>query len=185
MHLSSIHTQVYKTPFQRIVYRSYEGTGTYSSLELYPHSKLLQDIYQSITKLQTSFVVKCEVSILHVYVKSVQDSVIIGGGGATNYTTVSPNLLGLEGSKRGGGAGSGGGGDPDNSPLTGRAASLHRPTTTKAPPPIIIIISTSVWLIFFYVFCSCSCSSLWHFCNGIFENIWTNARLCELNELIE
>lgn len=108
-------TQVYKTPFQRIVYRSYEGTATYSSLELYPHSQILQDAFQAQTpKYLASLNILCEVSILHVYHKNVQQRVLLGN---QSYTTVSPNLLGLDGSKHAGASG-----DPDNSPLTGHSA---------------------------------------------------------------
>ncbi|KAG4078980.1 hypothetical protein HA402_001635 [Bradysia odoriphaga] len=104
--------KVYKTPFQRIVYRSYEGTATYSSLELYPHSQILQDAFQAQTpKYLASLNILCEVSILHVYHKNVQQRVLLGN---QSYTTVSPNLLGLDGSKHASG-------DPDNSPLTGHS----------------------------------------------------------------
>lgn len=107
--------QIYKTPFQRIAYRTYEGTGTSSSLELFPHSQVLQDLYSTLLKFQTSFDIQCEVSILHVYHKSVSRRVAFAPGTHLN-STVSPNLLGLEqGSKRGSP------GDPDNAPLTGRA----------------------------------------------------------------
>lgn len=138
---------MYKTPFQRIVYRSYEGTGTSSTLELFPHSQILLDIYQSISKFPTTIYVECEVSILHVYHKSVQQGVIFSGGGV-NYTTVSPNLLGLEGSKRGGA------GDPDNSPLTGGGAGQHH--LQRTGPAASIIIKTQISLIFLYVFSSIS-----------------------------
>lgn len=156
---------MYKTPFQRVVYRSYEGTGTSSTLELYPHSQILLDIYQSISKFPATFNVECEVSILHVYHKSVQQSIVYSGGGV-NYTTVSPNLLGLEGSKRGGA------GDPDNSPLTGGGAGQHHHHRTG--PAASIIINTQISLIFLYVL---SRISLWHICNWILGGCKTTLHL--------
>lgn len=125
---------MYKTPFQRITYRSYEGTGTSSNLELYPHSQILQDVYNSVAKFQNSFDVLCEVSILHVYHKSVQKRIEFT---AAPNSTVSPNLLGLDGSKRRPG------GDPDNSPLTGAAAR----TTTNC---VAVVAVAAVLLIFLY-----------------------------------
>lgn len=123
LHVLRILLQVYKTPFQRITYRTYEGTGTSSNLELYPHSQMLQDVYNSPVKMLNSFDILCEVSILHVYHKSVQKRIVFT---AAPNTTVSPNLLGLDGSKRG----RGDGGDPDNSPLTGGVTTMG-PTTTN------------------------------------------------------
>lgn len=120
--------QVYKTPYQRITYRSYESTGTSSNLELYPHSQILKDLYNSAAKFQNSFDVLCEVSILHVYHKSVQKRIEFT---AAPNTTVSPNLLGLDGSKRGRAGAGADGGDPDNSPLTGRATALTSSHTTN------------------------------------------------------
>lgn len=84
-------------------------------------------------------------SILHVYRKTVKQSIVFSGGGI-NYTTVSPNLLGLEGSKRGGG------GDPDNSPLTGGGAGQHHHHRTG--PTATIVIHTQIILILLYVLSS-------------------------------
>ncbi|KAH8358422.1 hypothetical protein KR093_000052, partial [Drosophila rubida] len=104
--------QVYKTPLQRITQDAFEGSTTYSSLEIYPHSQVLQGFFQAMPKYQTSILLLCEVSILHVFHKNVQQRI-----GLSNAppTTISPNLLGLEGSKRYAN------GDPDNSALTGAA----------------------------------------------------------------
>jgi hypothetical protein len=57
--------------------------------------------------------VLCEISILHIYHKNVQQRILLGD---LSLTTVSPNLLGLEGSNK-----PRKNGDPDNSPLTGLA----------------------------------------------------------------
>ncbi|XP_055373621.1 uncharacterized protein LOC129606980 [Condylostylus longicornis] len=98
--------RVYKTPFQRISY-----SPTISTLEMYPHSQIMQSIFQTVPKYQTSILVNCEVSILHVYHKNVQQRVQLS---MLPPTTHSPNLLHLEGSKRNG--------DPDNSALTGSSS---------------------------------------------------------------
>ncbi|EDW24981.1 GL24445 [Drosophila persimilis] len=102
--------KIYKTPLQRITQDAFEGSTTYSSLEIYPHSQVLQGFFQAMPKYQPNIMLLCEVSILHVFHKSVQQRI-----GLSNAppTTISPNLLGLEGSKRYAN------GDPDNSALTG------------------------------------------------------------------
>ncbi|XP_068156049.1 uncharacterized protein beat-VI [Drosophila tropicalis] len=102
--------KVYKTPLQRITQDAFEGSTTYSSLEIYPHSQVLQGFFQAMPKYHPSILLLCEVSILHVFTKNVQQRI-----GLSNAppTTISPNLLGLEGSKRYVN------GDPDNSALTG------------------------------------------------------------------
>ncbi|XP_023165598.1 uncharacterized protein LOC111595891 [Drosophila hydei] len=104
--------KVYKTPLQRITQDAFEGSTTYSSLEIYPHSQVLQGFFQAMPKYQTSILLLCEVSILHVFHKNVQLRI---GLSMAPPTTISPNLLGLEGSKRYVN------GDPDNSALTGAA----------------------------------------------------------------
>lgn len=104
--------QVYKTPLQRITHDAFEGSTTYSSLEIYPHSQVLQGFFQAMPKYQTSILLLCEVSILHVFHKNVQQRIALS---TAPPTTISPNLLGLEGSKRYAN------GDPDNSALTGAA----------------------------------------------------------------
>ncbi|CAD6994106.1 unnamed protein product [Ceratitis capitata] len=107
--------KIYKTPFQRISHVAHEGSATYSSLEIYPHSQVLQGFFQTVPKYQTtSILLLCEVSILHVFHKNVQQRLLLS---VTPPTTISPNLLGLEGSKRING------GDPDNSALTGGGSS--------------------------------------------------------------
>uniref|UniRef100_A0A1I8PS29 Ig-like domain-containing protein n=2 Tax=Stomoxys calcitrans TaxID=35570 RepID=A0A1I8PS29_STOCA len=111
--------KVYKTPFQRITQNTNEGSGTVSSLDIYPHSQVLQGFFQAIPKYQTSILLLCEVSILHVFHKNVQQRILLSIGPPT---TISPNLLGLEGSKRMNG-------DPDNSALTGGGPRL---TTTPS-----------------------------------------------------
>lgn len=75
---------------------------------MYPHSQVLQDIYQTMPPMQTSLAIMCEISILHIYTKSVHKMLIV----SDLVTTVSPSLLGLDGShnRRNG--------DPDNSALT-------------------------------------------------------------------
>ncbi|XP_062558017.1 uncharacterized protein LOC134222887 [Armigeres subalbatus] len=106
--------KIHRSPYQRITYRSYEGTPTFSSLDMYPHSQVLQDIYQSMPPMQTSLAIMCEISILHIYTKSVHKMLIV----SDLVTTVSPSLLGLDGShnRRNG--------DPDNSALTVSAATV-------------------------------------------------------------
>lgn len=100
--------KVYKTPFQRITQESYEGSATYSSLEIYPHSQILQGLFQVVPKYQTSILLLCEVSILHVFHKNVQQRILLS---MSSHTTRSPSYLGLEGTKQNG--------DPDNSAYTG------------------------------------------------------------------
>ncbi|XP_053682837.1 uncharacterized protein LOC128733188 [Sabethes cyaneus] len=108
--------KIHRSPYQRITYRSYEGTPTFSSLEMYPHSQVLQDIYQSMPPFQTSLTVMCEITILHIYTKSAQQMIIV----SDLVTTISPALLGLDGSNNRRKAN----GDPDNSALTGAGARL-------------------------------------------------------------
>uniref|UniRef100_A0A1S4GCL3 Uncharacterized protein n=1 Tax=Anopheles gambiae TaxID=7165 RepID=A0A1S4GCL3_ANOGA len=103
--------RIHRSPYQRITYRSYEGTPTFSSLEMLPHSQVLQDIYQSMPPFHTSLTVMCEISILHIYTKSAQQRILV----SDLVTTISPNLLGLDGSNNR----RKNNGDPDNSPLTG------------------------------------------------------------------
>nr|XP_029723398.1 uncharacterized protein LOC109398360 isoform X1 [Aedes albopictus] len=100
--------KIHRSPYQRITYRTFEGTPTFSSLDMYPHSQVLQDIYQTMPPMQTSLAIMCEISILHIYTKSVHKMLIV----SDLVTTVSPSLLGLDGShnRRNG--------DPDNSALT-------------------------------------------------------------------
>lgn len=100
--------QVYQTPLQRISQDTYESSTTYSSLEIHPHSQVLQGFFH--TKYQPNINLLCEVNILHVFHKSVQQRLVLSNAPPT---TISPNLLGLEGSKRYAN------GDPDNSALTG------------------------------------------------------------------
>ncbi|XP_037708880.1 uncharacterized protein LOC119546567 [Drosophila subpulchrella] len=99
---------IYPTPQQRITHDAYEGSTTYSSLELYPHSQVLLDFFEG--KYQRSVTLKCTVTITGMYHKDVQQRI---GLNMAPPTTISPNLLGLEGSKRYAN------GDPDNSALTG------------------------------------------------------------------
>ncbi|XP_055525233.1 uncharacterized protein LOC129718471 isoform X1 [Wyeomyia smithii] len=108
--------KIHRSPYQRITYRSYEGTPTFSSLEMFPHSQVLQDIYQSMPPFQTSLTVMCEITILHIYTKSAQQMIIV----SDLVTTISPALLGLDGSNNRRKAN----GDPDNSALTGAGARL-------------------------------------------------------------
>ena len=72
-----------------------------------------------MSRFQTSFDVLCEVSILHVYHKIVQQRIIFGGVNFHTLASGSTNQLG------------GGGvvGDPDNSPLTGKSTKLLSSTT--------------------------------------------------------
>ncbi|XP_055597064.1 uncharacterized protein LOC129747069 [Uranotaenia lowii] len=78
---------------------------------MYPHSQVLQDIYQTMPPFQTSLTVMCEISILHIYTKSASQTLVV----SDLVTTISPNLLGLDGSNNRRKAN----GDPDNSALTG------------------------------------------------------------------
>ncbi|XP_055620316.1 uncharacterized protein LOC129764827 isoform X1 [Toxorhynchites rutilus septentrionalis] len=103
--------KIHPSPYQRITYRAYEGTPTFSTLDMYPHSQILQDIYQTMPPFQTSLTVMCEISILHIYTKSAQQLIIV----SDLVTTISPALLGLDGSNNRRKAN----GDPDNSALTG------------------------------------------------------------------
>lgn len=116
--------KIHRSPYQRITYRSFEGTPTFSSLDMFPHSQVLQDIYQTMPPFQTSLTVMCEISILHIYTKSAQQLIIV----SDLVTTISPNLLGLDGSNN---RRKGPNGDPDNSALTDNAATalLSRTST--------------------------------------------------------
>lgn len=99
---------MHKNPHQRVFYqRSYDGSDTISSLEIYSSSSIIHDIFLTSPKYHPSVNIMCEVSILHVYNKNVEIKL---GTIIQSLTTVTPNLLGLEKSTIG---------DPDNSPLTG------------------------------------------------------------------
>ncbi|XP_055696437.1 uncharacterized protein LOC129797674 [Lutzomyia longipalpis] len=110
--------RIYKTSSQRVTYRAYESSGTFSTLEIYPHSQVLQAIFKSNPQFQHVTVVSllCEVSILNVYHKSVQEKIAIT---TKSMTTISPNLLGLEAPRHPR--------DPDNSALTGHDFKLRPP----------------------------------------------------------
>ncbi|XP_061396382.1 uncharacterized protein LOC133332014 [Musca vetustissima] len=127
--------KVYKTPFQRITQTTSEGSGTVSSLDIYPHSQVLQGFFQAMPKYQTSILLLCEVSILHVFHKNVQNRIYLSIGPPT---TISPNLLGLEGSKRMNG-------DPDNSALTG--------TGSKCTPSFLPLALIIGFLLRYIVLC--------------------------------
>lgn len=105
--------QVYKNPYQRVIYRTFEGSPTFSSLDVQSSSPIIQDILQAAPKYHPNIKVMCEVSILHVYHKNVEAKL---GTINPSLTTVTPNLLGLEKASIG---------DPDNSPLTGGTSSHH------------------------------------------------------------
>lgn len=139
------YLQVYKNPYQRVVYRTYEGSPTFSSLEVQSSSPIIQDIFQAAPKYHPSIKVMCEVSILHVYHKNVEAKL---GTINPSLTTVTPNLLGLEKSFIG---------DPDNSPLTGGCSRLRQPD--------------AVYHVIFLIICCyyfCYNSILWRFCTYIF-----------------
>ncbi|XP_052858377.1 uncharacterized protein LOC128266130 isoform X1 [Drosophila gunungcola] len=99
---------IHRTPQQRITQDAFDGSNTYSSLEILPHSQVLQGFFE--TNYQHSVSLQCEVTILHMFHKIVEARI---GLNRAPPTTISPNLLGLEGSKRYVN------GDPDNSALTG------------------------------------------------------------------
>ncbi|KFB47674.1 AGAP001658-PA-like protein [Anopheles sinensis] len=127
--------RIHRTPYQRITYRSYEGTPTFSSLEMFPHSQVLQDIYQSMPPFHTSLTVMCEISILHIYTKSVQQRILV----SDLVTTISPNLLGLDGSNNR----RKNNGDPDNSPLTG---ATPRPPAGPSTWLLFVLLLPSLWI---------------------------------------
>jgi hypothetical protein len=110
MHLT--FAQVNKLPFQRISYRAFEGTPTYSALELYPHCPILQEIYQNPTPFTNIITVSCEITIFHIYHKNLQQRVVL----VDMSSTVSPNMLGWDGRRKNG--------DPDNSALHSAASKL-------------------------------------------------------------
>ncbi|KNC30756.1 hypothetical protein FF38_11772, partial [Lucilia cuprina] len=139
--------KVYKTPFQRITQDTYEGSATYSSLEIYPHSQVLQGFFQAVPKYQTSILLLCEVSILHVFHKNVQQRLMLSIGPPT---TISPNLLGLEGSKHLNG-------DPDNSALTGGATRIAKTITLTTQ----LTATANILLPVAFVFICFLCSSSW------------------------
>ncbi|XP_039494847.1 uncharacterized protein LOC120453963 [Drosophila santomea] len=100
--------QIRRTPLQSISQDSYDGSTTHSALEIHANSQALQGFFE--TKYQHSVNLQCVVTIRHMYHKVVAQRI---GLNAAPPTTISPNLLGLEGSKRYAN------GDPDNSALTG------------------------------------------------------------------
>jgi hypothetical protein len=108
--------QVNKLPFQRIQYRSFEGTPTYSALELFPHCPLLQEIYQNPAPFTNVITVSCEITIFHIYHKNLQQRIVL----ADMSSTVSPNILGWDGTR------GKKNGDPDNSALTGASSYSYR-----------------------------------------------------------
>lgn len=91
------------------MHRQFEGSPTFSSLEVQPVSAIIQDLfYLAATGKITPFLnVICEVSILHVYHKEAPVKIPMK---VNPLTTVTSNLLGVEKTAIG---------DPDNSPLTG------------------------------------------------------------------
>ncbi|XP_037953508.1 uncharacterized protein LOC119683748 isoform X2 [Teleopsis dalmanni] len=123
--------KIFKTPYQRISQDAYEGSATYSALEMYPHSQILQGFFQAVPKYQPNLLLLCELSILHVYHKNVQQRITLS---IAPPTTISPNLLGLEGSKRANG-------DPDNSALTGSATHAQPHTL---PTMLAVLCSVAV-----------------------------------------
>ena len=108
--------QVNKLPFQRIQYRSFEGTPTYSALELFPHCPLLQEIYQNPAPFTNVVTVSCEITIFHIYHKNLQQRIVL----VDMSSTVSPNILGWDGTR------GKKNGDPDNSALTGASSYSYR-----------------------------------------------------------
>lgn len=109
---SYISNQVNKLPFQRIQYRAFEGTPTYSALELFPHCPLLMEIYQNPTPFTNIVTVSCEITIFHIYHKNLQQRIVL----VDMSSTVSPNILGWDGTR------GKKNGDPDNSALTGASS---------------------------------------------------------------
>lgn len=100
-------------PFQKVQYRAFEGTPTYSALELFPHSPILQDIYQNPTPFTNVITVSCEITIFHIYHKNLQQRIVL----VDIASTVSPSILGWDGT-----GGRRKNGDPDNSALTGTSS---------------------------------------------------------------
>ncbi|CRL07339.1 CLUMA_CG020318, isoform A [Clunio marinus] len=121
--------KVNKLPFQRIQYRSFEGTPTYSALELFPHCPILQEIYQNPAPFTNVVTVSCEITIFHIYHKNLQQRILL----ADMSSTVSPNILGWDGTK------GKKNGDPDNSALTGASG-----YSIKNGKPILFMIISSI-----------------------------------------
>lgn len=109
--------KVNKLPFQRIQYRAFEGTPTYSALELFPHCPLLQEIYQNPAPFTNIVTVSCEITIFHIYHKNLQQRIVL----VDMTSTVSPNMLGWDGTR-----GNKKNGDPDNSALTGASSNFYK-----------------------------------------------------------
>lgn len=107
--------QVNKLPFQRIQHRAFEGTPTYSALELFPHCPILQDIYQNPTPFTNVITVSCEITIFHIYNRNLQSRITL----VDMASTVAPSILGWDGTR----GGRNRNGDPDNSALTGASNS--------------------------------------------------------------
>lgn len=129
-----IFEQVTKVPFQKIQYRSFEGTPTYSALELFPHSPILQEIYQNPTPFTNSITVSCEITIFHIYHKNLQQRIVL----VDMASTVSPSILGWDGT-----GGRRKNGDPDNSALTGNS---HSSCFSKVLVTLTIVFNVSLIL---------------------------------------
>lgn len=119
--------QVYKNPYQRVIYHTHVASATFSSLVIESSSPIIQDILQAAPKYHPNIKVMCEVSILHVYHKNVEAKLATIN---PSLTTVTPNLLGLEKASIG---------DPDNSPLTG-GCSQHNSQQLAVYHVILLII---------------------------------------------
>lgn len=102
--------QIYKNPFQRIVYRAYEKSNTVSTLDIEPNSQVFQEFFQSTAKYpQVNYIViRCQVTIYHLYDRDDAQKVML-----SEDLLMTPNLLELGGSRP---AKPLSGTGPDNSP---------------------------------------------------------------------
>ncbi|KAL5284255.1 hypothetical protein ACFFRR_006498 [Megaselia abdita] len=82
--------RVYKSRHQRISYETYSASSTISTLEMDPHSQVLQGLFHAIPKYTSTLTLLCEVSILHVYHKTATQRILLS---MSPPTTNSPNLL--------------------------------------------------------------------------------------------
>lgn len=110
-------SQIYKNPFQRIVYRAYEKSNTVSTLDIEPNSQVFQEFFQSTAKYpQVNYIViRCQVTIYNLYDRDVAQKVML-----SEDLLMTPNLLELGGSRPANPTG------PDNSPYRSGTSTGNR-----------------------------------------------------------
>lgn len=115
--------QIYKNPFQRIVYRAYEKSNTVSTLDIEPNSQVFQEFFQSTAKYpQVNYIViRCQVTIYHLYDRDDAQKVML-----SDDLLMTPNLLELGGSRPAKPLSG-----PDNSPYRSSSSSSGASSTSS------------------------------------------------------